>query len=280
MTPGYEKSLKIASWFFTFLVSLSLINVLGRDATQTPTPFYVNRGLFFVIGSLLFLRYLTGSAVHLWFEYLRLERNLDKNAFQRDFYFLLIFGSLGLFAFYQNTIDNFLFGTIALVGSALLWGGWNWQKNRTSPWNYWIFINGIQIIVLFFAYLLNKNNPMHFSSLSNLGFLPDALSWFAGLSVWLTTVVLIFVVCLVVDIWMQIRIIENIPKDDSTGDDRDGATGVNDRVRQIRAHVTAIENQLASIAREAGKIRKDVTAIESQVNDIRERVAVIHDNGP
>ncbi len=99
MTPGYEKSLNVASWFFTLLVGLSLTHVLGQDRPSPSTPFFVNRGLLFIIGGLLFLRYLTGSAVHLWYEYLRPGRNLDKNAFKRDFYILLVFGFLGVFAF-------------------------------------------------------------------------------------------------------------------------------------------------------------------------------------
>ena len=190
---GYDRGLGAAGAFFTFLITLSLEQIVSATDNSVDSYFYQNRWLLFWIGALLFLRYLLGSAVHLWHEYAKTETARDASAFQRDLYFLLAFGALSITACYQATVIAFLLWLLGLVASAGLWALFNKIKQPKSPWNYWIWINLAQAALLLAGALLIRYRTI------------DVQVFGSDRSLWLIMVLIGGAICLVWDVRGQVR---------------------------------------------------------------------------
>jgi hypothetical protein len=75
MYPRYEPSIRAVTVFFAAVLGFGLKHLLDTDYTQKTADIYTYKWLFFLVAVFIFLRFLTGSANHLWLEYQKSERD-------------------------------------------------------------------------------------------------------------------------------------------------------------------------------------------------------------
>lgn len=157
----YEQSTRVITAFFSVLLGLGLKNFLDPDMFGPENA----RWPCFLMSVFLFLRFLLGSNNHMWFEFVRPDRQegkdpevngsiVSRKQILRDFFFLLIFGLLGVSICYSTTVDEFLESNLRLTGIALaagIFGVIDCIKRRFSgKWDHWRLVNFAQ----FFSILI------------------------------------------------------------------------------------------------------------------------------
>lgn len=152
----YEQSVRVITAFFSVLLGLGLKNFLdpkmfGPENARWPC---------FLMSVFLFLRFLLGSNNHMWVEYVRPDRQEGPDAEENishihhiqiffDFFFLVVFGLIGVSVCYSTTADQFLDGNLRLTGMALGWASFYRVLGLarglpSGKWAYWFWVNLVQ----------------------------------------------------------------------------------------------------------------------------------------
>jgi hypothetical protein len=203
--PGarYEATTRICTVFFSAVTGLGLSHLL-----QTPSQdlIGVDTEPCFILALLLILRFLFGSANHLWLEYVvtKVDRTA-RNFLLGDIGGLVVFGFFALRMCYATTIPDFLrlnvyFGIAAvavdlLMQLARLLSG----KSAAGRWVvFWVLINVVQVVA---AYAGGK------LYLTNYQWAMRGLGW----NCVLTALVGVYAIILVLDLLCQWEVVENRP---------------------------------------------------------------------
>jgi hypothetical protein len=75
----------------------------------------------------------------------------------KDFFFLLVFGSLGVSICYAKCLDQYFERSLWFSGVACAWmvlhlSYRGYTGEPKSPWEFWSYVNGIQLFFLIVAY--------------------------------------------------------------------------------------------------------------------------------
>ena len=148
-----EPSIRAATIFFAALVGFGLKHLL--DVTQWRAPeIYPHKLICFVLAVVLFLRFLLGSANHLWHEHSRPGREIRTGQLGFDLAALSIFGIIAVCICYAETLAGFFWGSVLLIGTACAWsmvdvGLKQWcSRGHGRWWQVWLPINVFQGAVL------------------------------------------------------------------------------------------------------------------------------------
>ena len=123
--------------FFSILIALGLQHIIETDRPDA-SSFVANRWPLFLIGSFVFLRFLTGSSVHLWFTYVNTQTRDQDRVSIIDYVTLVALGTVGVVACYQEEILLFLAWMAAFSLIALVWGALAESETR---FRFWIWLN-------------------------------------------------------------------------------------------------------------------------------------------
>lgn len=114
----YDGIIRAVTAFFAALIGFGLKHLLDLETIH---PLFDYRRVCFVIAILLYLRFLTGSASHLWLEHVY-AKGPSAGLFVTDIVFLITFGIIASLMSYAEDIYWFLgYGTF-LLSLAFLWG--------------------------------------------------------------------------------------------------------------------------------------------------------------
>ncbi len=154
--PGarYEATIRVVTAFFAALIGFGLKQLL--DVRYKPdmelSAFWLP---CFITAVSLFLRFITGSANHLWLEYVRYDPAL-KWSFAVDILFLAIFGVIAPLICYSDSLAQFLYLSASLSFVALAWGSIApclENRSEQGQWQEWLWIDGFHCGVFVFAWL-------------------------------------------------------------------------------------------------------------------------------
>ena len=138
MLKRYEQTTRVVTAFYAVLLGFGLKHLLDNDGLQD------DRWLYLILASLFFLRFLLGSANHLWIEYVRPDPvQISEKTLLFDVFLLMAFGVIGLIICYQSDSIGFLtwnavLGVLALAG-ATVYAVRGARAGR--PWSFWLWIN-------------------------------------------------------------------------------------------------------------------------------------------
>jgi len=121
--PGvrYDPIVRVITAFFAALIGFGIKRLLDLDDSSVPELAPIKIPCF-LISVLLFLRYLTGSASHLWLEYVKHDDPKRPWFFAFDIGFLILFGVLALCICYSDDLLDFFCWSATLNLSAVIWG--------------------------------------------------------------------------------------------------------------------------------------------------------------
>jgi hypothetical protein len=155
----YDQTIRVFTVFFSALMGFGLKHLLD-DLNFDQDHGGINRWPCFILGILLFLRFLLGSANHPWLQYSSNAPNTEARwSLLRDFCWLTILGILALVACYSETVSNFLFWEGCLVGTAAVDVSLEltiFRSAAAGTWmKGWLWINLIQLGFIFGAHRLD-----------------------------------------------------------------------------------------------------------------------------
>jgi hypothetical protein len=201
----YEQSIRVITAFFAVLLGFGLKKLLDAEAFNPPNA----RWPCFLMSVFLFLRFLLGSNNHMWVEFVRPDRQEGPDADENishishiqiffDFFFLVVFGLIGVSICYSTNVDQFLNGNLLLTGIALGWASVYKVigcARRLPPgkWAYWFWVNLVQFFSIFMIYYLVI--PM------NWGTIPGCLSIFLPGPAWDWSLFVLALVYLAIFSW-------------------------------------------------------------------------------
>lgn len=202
----YEQSVRMVHWFFGALIALSL-NHLFRDQRQS---FGVDAWPALLLCTFLFLRYLIGSANHMWYEYaIKKSENLTARLL-RDFIFVIVYAFLAVRITDAADIRQLIFCQCVLLAVGVAWTATDkfltflrssWKKQRRSlrgRWDFWLVINILQLLSALVVFLFGINE--------------HRIPWIEW-SVSLAMLVVIYFVLLVFDMTLQFRTLARMGTD-------------------------------------------------------------------
>jgi hypothetical protein len=154
----YEQATRVVTALFAVLLAFGLKHLIDSNGLSAEYKWPC-----FLATLFLFLRFMIGSANHMWYEFVLPDLDLKVKPLgdvtrqvRADFAFLIWFGLIGTIICLSNSIDEFLRLNLTLTASALLWGIVNFlaafAKRRTSRWNFWIGINACQSFVIWMVW--------------------------------------------------------------------------------------------------------------------------------
>ena len=211
--PRYEKSITVVTLFFAAILGFGLNHILEAEHIKPHGIIADHRWGFFLVAVLIFLRFLTGSANHLWLEYVKYPRvprfrfrlNLDDVLFTWDLAWLTVFGCLGVAICYAKNENTFFLLTALLLAAALIWSLLDWEfrrrRWRSEIGNWaptWITLNVIQLVVVLWCWLLGFLGSL-------LGYWLTALVMDRALSLRLLIVGFVSAAVLAVDFYEQLK---------------------------------------------------------------------------
>ncbi len=141
----YDATVRAITSFFAALIGFGLSHLLNAPGDLAP-----QKTLLFLIAVLLFLRFLTGSANHLWLEYV--QRDAAVFPVLVDIIFLVGFGIIACFVCYSPTLGDFLYWSRVLLGAAVAWGVLGQLipgPEEVGEWRWWILIDSVHLIAFF-----------------------------------------------------------------------------------------------------------------------------------
>lgn len=203
----YEQAIRVVTAFFSVLLGFGLKRLLDSSSFSPGTLVPC-----FLMSVFIFLRFLLGSANHMWFEFVRLDLAQDSKYKARrgqvlnDFGFLVVFGLIGMAICYSNNLEEFLERNLLLTFTGLIWVGIYalvgvvvGAKNRQGPiprgnWGYWGWVNLVQFLAVVVVYLVVAQWP---SSLLSPG-------WPWPLAI----LVVVYLFVLIYDLVKQLEILE------------------------------------------------------------------------
>lgn len=220
----YENAIRTITAFFAVLLGFGLKRLLD-SGTSAPSfsPAHALWPCFF-LSVLLFLRFLLGSANHMWFEFVRPDRKEGATlAFDKlrvrilnDFAFLVVFGLVGVGICYSETLDQFLRLNLLLAAIGIVWVAVYWLIGKTrgraagaasaGRWGYWGWINLIQ----FAAVLTTQCLVLP----ANWGTVPWWPRIFPGppWDIALLLLCVVYLALLAIDVTLQLRNLETDPE--------------------------------------------------------------------
>jgi hypothetical protein len=144
----YEPTTRVCTVFFSAVIGFGLNHLLQQTP---PALIAADRWPCFILAFLLFLRFLFGSANHLWFELVRPQAPKPSSLFILwDIVCLGAFGLIGVWICYSTTLPEFLwsnliFGVVAFVVAIV-------NAVRGDPTRRfavtWLIMNLVQIAVV------------------------------------------------------------------------------------------------------------------------------------
>jgi len=154
----FEQAIRVVTAFYAVLLGFGLKNLLDHGVEGA-------KHSCLVLSTLLFLRFLLGSANHMWYVYVRDDLDPGRSEFPSrrwpmmfDCCFLILFGFLALDICYSTTVPKFLFLHLFLPVLAHIWAFCymvhrEWWKNEKTPdvWDYWFWLNAVQAFCIAFA---------------------------------------------------------------------------------------------------------------------------------
>lgn len=155
--PGmrYEATIRVVTAFFAALIGFGLKQLL--DVRYKPDMELAAYWLpCFITAVSLFLRFITGSANHLWLEYVKNDPSL-KWSFSIDILFLVILGIIAPLICYSDSLSQFLYLSALLSLAAFAWGliaPRVEKRKEEGDWRNWLLIDILQGGYFVFAWLL------------------------------------------------------------------------------------------------------------------------------
>jgi hypothetical protein len=214
----YEQSIRVITAFFAVLLGLGLKNLLDPKAFGPENA----RWPCFLMSVFLFLRFLLGSNNHLWLEFIHPDNRkvhctkvdgTKVNGFKvcrfqilKDFFFLIIFGLLGMGICYSTTVDKFLDGNLWLTGIALGWVFINFLvgRGKRGKWGFWLEVNLAQFFSVLVVHCFVI--PRHWGTIPCwLSFVLPGAAWDWSLFI----LVLVYVVIFTWDVSRQLGILQD-----------------------------------------------------------------------
>jgi hypothetical protein len=196
----YEQIIRVTTAFFSALIGFGLKHLLDIRP-EDAGDFARDQWPCFILAVLLFLRFLLGSANHLWFEYVRKPpQRVHPGLLVWDLTFVILFGILASVICYSNTVIQFLFWSLTLLGVAIFWNIFDpfvrWLVDLRAAGNWtgpWLGINALQAISIGVAQCFHGCIIKVVPSLES--------SWSV------TVLVPIFAVCLLYDVIHQLTVL-------------------------------------------------------------------------
>jgi hypothetical protein len=176
-----EASIKSISTFFSALVGISLSHLLNNGIDHGQHAWFP-----FIVATLLFLRFITGSANHLWHTYNDLNgqtipdstgmpslesdgktiklKLIAKNDLILDLSILTVFGILATAMCFSQTSEQFLCRGIILFIATVFWNLFDriiYSKDQKDSqcayeWTFWLWLNIIHFLFFVVAFLLES----------------------------------------------------------------------------------------------------------------------------
>lgn len=146
---GREPTIRVVTAFFAALTGFGLKHILDLKAGESLHEYQVP---CFLIATLLFLRFLTGSANHLWVEHVQPADSKDL-FFALDIIFLLIFGIFASFISYSSDVAEFLRLSGILLLVSIVWSVVSAviarcvDSNSVGRWWPWLIMNSFGLLV-------------------------------------------------------------------------------------------------------------------------------------
>lgn len=187
-----EPGIRVITVFFAALVGLGLAHIADVTVLNGPDS-YPDDFTCFILAVLLFLRFLLGSANHLWYEHSRPRGKADTLQLGIDLLFLIFYGLIAVYTCYAKTLEQFLWSSVVLLGVAC---AWSWIeaacKSHKRRWKDWIFIDFVQIsfLLLVLAWVIDVGDL-----------------WF-GYAWWKVILLPVYSLCLVADFRVQMQVLE------------------------------------------------------------------------
>lgn len=188
-----EPGIRVITVFFAALVGFGLNRLADVTGSNGPDS-HPDDFTCFVLAVLLFLRFLLGSANHLWHEHSRPQGKADTLRLGIDLLFLIFYGLIAVYTCYAKTLEQFLWSSVVLLGVACVWSGLEKAcDSHENRWEDWFIINIAQISCLLLVVL---------------GMIDVGDLWF-GYALWKVFLLLVYSLCLVADFCVQMRVLEN-----------------------------------------------------------------------
>jgi hypothetical protein len=144
----YEPTTRVCTVFFSAVIGFGLNHLLQQ---LPPVAIAADRWPCFILAFLLFLRFLFGSANHLWHELVRAQAPKPSSLFILwDIVCLITFGLIGVWICYSTTIPEFLCSNLifgiaaALVALVNVVRGDPTRRFAVS----WLVMNLVQVAVV------------------------------------------------------------------------------------------------------------------------------------
>ncbi|MCZ6653996.1 MAG: hypothetical protein O7D91_13335 [Planctomycetota bacterium] len=145
-----EPGIRVVTVFFAALVGFGLKHL--ADVTECSAPdIYPHRAICFVLGVLLFLRFLLGSANHLSYEHGQAGKEVDTWNLGFDLAGLTGFGIIAVSICYAGTLAQFLQWSVYFLAAACVWMVLDavfFGDNQARWWPGWLIIDLVQISFL------------------------------------------------------------------------------------------------------------------------------------
>lgn len=190
-----EPGIRVITVFFAALVGFGLKHL--ADETAKGHDGHPDDLTCFVLAVLLFLRFLLGSANHLWYEYIRSRPPVKTSQLGIDLAALTGYGIIAVYICYAETLTHFLWGSVFLLLGACIWLGvdaW-FAPGQERQWKNWLIINLVQGVVLVCVALGN-------TSMGDI---------YPGYASWKVILLLVFIACLVFDFHLQMQVLKRKP---------------------------------------------------------------------
>jgi hypothetical protein len=153
----YDQSIRVVTTFFAAVLGFGLKHMLDTAKTVNAEALYTYKWQFFVVTVLIFLRFLTGPANHLWLQYVKFQTYYRYPNFlvATDLLWLTVFACFGVAICYMNTPDGFFWRTFLLLAAAVASMIWDSAlrifglRKPVGQWaGFWIALNVVQILIL------------------------------------------------------------------------------------------------------------------------------------
>ena len=199
MLKRYEQSTRVVTAFYAVLLGFGLKRLLDNPSLEG------NRWFYLILASLFFLRFLIGSANHLWFEYVSRDPvRINEKRLLFDVFFLIVFGVIGLVICYEADAKGFLqwncwLGVVGTIGALVYWG--RGRRDGTSgDWSFWVWINLAQTALAFLALIVHWSYAV-----------PPKLPWWP-VDGSLALLSLAYLALLLTDVHKQLTVLATAPK--------------------------------------------------------------------
>lgn len=191
-----EPGIRVITVFFAALVGFGLKHL--ADTTMCSAPeIYPHRATCFVLAVLLFLRFLLGSANHLWYQYVRCLPKVKTWQLGIDLVALTGYGLIAVRICYTKTLAEFLSWSVGLLIAACIWFLIDLVlTDQVKRWPVWLIINLAQI-----SFLLWVTCRM-----TEMGDLCPGYAW------WKVILLPVYFACLVCDFFFQMHVLKPKPE--------------------------------------------------------------------